>query len=184
MGVPRAFAGAQSRVGRPSGLGLRPRAATALCRFAAGSGQHRAPARPPVLPNARQEIYLSIYPFCANLHTLGIYRQLPTVNRQLVHLNCSPGCRRDNAWSRSCFVKAATQEGVPENAEGARRQGDTSPTYILFYHQLFNFSTLFSPHPSPSANIPVILKYFPPSAGTKTAILPGRLRQKTPSTAL
>ena len=38
--------------GRPSGLGLRPRAATARWRMRAGSGQHRASARPLVLPNA------------------------------------------------------------------------------------------------------------------------------------
>jgi hypothetical protein len=38
LGVPLAFGKPQARVGRPSGLGRWPRAAMALCRFAAGPG--------------------------------------------------------------------------------------------------------------------------------------------------
>src|SRR5271157_3168833 len=47
MGAPPLCGG-----GRPSGLGLQPRAASALCRGSGGSGRHRALARPPVLPGA------------------------------------------------------------------------------------------------------------------------------------
>ena len=52
MGVSLAFGKPHAQVGPPSGLGLQPRAATALCRIRGGPGQHRAPARPPILPNA------------------------------------------------------------------------------------------------------------------------------------
>jgi hypothetical protein len=59
------------RSGGPrSGLGLWPRAASALCRGSGGSGRHRVPTRPPFRPGARQrESIQSIASFCANRHS-------------------------------------------------------------------------------------------------------------------
>jgi hypothetical protein len=142
-----------------------PRAASALCRgYTAGSGRHRALARPPVAPNARQE--KSILSNClarAGRNPQTTCKAAP-FNFSLVtfHFELIPISSRSWVPPQQCMVSQLLCQGghpgggVPQDPavprdEEAWGQGDTSPTNYLFFSfapllfstsELLNFSTI------------------------------------------